>query len=250
MDRLGKIYGLFDPRTKCLHYVGKTVDSLNGRLSGHLNQKGLYRTNTRKNIWIRELLEFGLKPEISVLEIVPEYELEEAEIWNIAYFRAIGCDLYNASDLYNATAGGDGFRSLYWTQELREKKSKEMKERWKDPLFKKERSEKFKEAWCDASLREEKRKSANAQWPVPQQRQQKRETTLEQWKDNEFRVKRAKQQSKSWENPTIRQKTIQNMKLRWADPEYRKSQSERRKQEWAARKASKGIECRLSLLIF
>lgn len=88
------VYGLSDPRTDELHYVGKTECKLGVRLSGHVSIKET-RKNTWKNRWIRSLLDQGLRPEIWAIEEISAEQIEEAEAFWIEYFTYIGAELYN-----------------------------------------------------------------------------------------------------------------------------------------------------------
>ena len=94
------IYGLVDPRTDQLRYVGKSKNPV-VRKYQHVCASQL-RRKQHKNHWIKDLLASGLKPELVQLETVPYADWEEAETFWIAYFRFIG------ADLTNATAGGGG----------------------------------------------------------------------------------------------------------------------------------------------
>lgn len=97
----GIVYGLCDPRTNELRYVGKTELKLSMRLRGHLSRKGTERP-TRRSCWIKSLLLRGLKPDAFVIEEVAKVDMNDAEEFWIAYFRSIG------ADLTNGTKGGDG----------------------------------------------------------------------------------------------------------------------------------------------
>lgn len=94
------IYGLVDPRTNELRYVGKTIQPLNDRLRIHLYdaRRGLKRYVCN---WIRQVLRDGLEPEIFEIESVQEDWIEQEQFW-IAYFRYIG------ARLTNGTIGGEG----------------------------------------------------------------------------------------------------------------------------------------------
>lgn len=98
------IYGLSDPRTNQLRYVGKTRQTLARRLGRHLSPSYL-RALTHKNRWLRSLLRAGVHPVIEVLEVCASpLLLDEAERFHIAYWRMIGAHLTNGTD------GGDGGR--------------------------------------------------------------------------------------------------------------------------------------------
>ena len=82
------IYGLIDPRDRCLRYVGKTHKRREIRLSEHVENA----TSGDKGYvysWMRNLLDSGRSPEIFVLERVPGSDSwEEAERRQIAFWRA------------------------------------------------------------------------------------------------------------------------------------------------------------------
>lgn len=90
------IYGLTDPETSCIRYVGKTTWSLAHRLRTHRSHAKA-RPHTHNSRWINKLGSSGLSPGIKALEVVPEAEWEEAEQ------RWIG----RYSNLTNATLGGE-----------------------------------------------------------------------------------------------------------------------------------------------
>jgi len=92
------IYGLIDPSTNQLRYVGKTVD-INRRYRRHINERFIH--DSHKDRWIRKLIDNNLKPEIIILDIVSEVDWKFWEIHYISYFKHIGCNLTNG------TNGGD-----------------------------------------------------------------------------------------------------------------------------------------------
>jgi GIY-YIG catalytic domain len=96
------IYGLIDPNTGELRYIGKT-GNLPERIGDHHNP---YRTKegTHRANWIKSLREKGQRTEAIVLEEYDSYEeLASAEIELIEYYRFIGCNLTNARE---DSAGG------------------------------------------------------------------------------------------------------------------------------------------------
>lgn len=111
------IYGLIDPNTKELRYVGYT-SNLKQRAYNHHNPHQL-TSHTHKNNWLKSLLSSGQKSEMIILE---EYEsaqeLPEAEIFAIAYFKSIGCNLTNGTD------GGDGGSPMTGKRHSEETKTK------------------------------------------------------------------------------------------------------------------------------
>lgn len=96
------IYGLVDPRSGYVRYVGKS-NNPKRRRHLHLNPSSL-RPKTRKNRWIIGLLNAGKRPELILLEQVSDSSWEEAEIRWIAYYRSIP----QYPQLTNGTSGGDG----------------------------------------------------------------------------------------------------------------------------------------------
>lgn len=108
------IYGLKDPETGIIRYVGKTKNSIEYRMAAHLND----RARTHKGHWIRELRARGLVPEPVVLEILlncPEDGWQETERSWISILRFYGCPLTNL------TEGGDGRLGVVHTPETLEK---------------------------------------------------------------------------------------------------------------------------------
>lgn len=85
------IYGLVDPETQELRYVGKTRVGMKRALAEH---------SARCRNWIRKLKRRGLVQEVVVLEETDE--LDEAERRLISLFRRLGYSLTNIAD------GGEG----------------------------------------------------------------------------------------------------------------------------------------------
>ncbi len=98
-----RTYGLVDPRTGGLRYIGKTSSSLQSRLKGHI--RAAQEKGARRHVcsWILGLIQQNKFPEIfEIEESSTETECFEAEIFFIGYFRMIG------ADLLNHTTGGEG----------------------------------------------------------------------------------------------------------------------------------------------
>jgi len=144
------IYGLADPRTSELKYIGRTARQLAQRLNEHIcSAKKRYHRN-----WLEDLKKSGLRPDIFEIE---KHETHEegliAEIFWIAYFKSLGCQLTNLAK------GGKGSYGYRYTQEQKyktseilkgnqytkgrkrgkeecEKISSSMKKKFQDPIFK------------------------------------------------------------------------------------------------------------------
>lgn len=92
------IYILIDPTQNKLRYVGKTTDT-NRRFRRHLNER--FISDTHKDKWIRKLMDSGYKPQMEIIDKVPDNDWEYWEKFYIQYFKYIGCELTNS------TKGGD-----------------------------------------------------------------------------------------------------------------------------------------------
>ena len=98
MGKRWTIYGLKDPRTSEICYVGVTCDLL-ARMRNH--RQSLKKEYTPKALWLKSLAAVGLEPVCSVLEANIEDWATAERIW-IARLTADGCPLTNA------TRGGSG----------------------------------------------------------------------------------------------------------------------------------------------
>lgn len=92
------IYGLIDPISKELRYVGKSTTGLK-RPRQHGQAWSLSKTKTHCSNWVRSLLKNNFSYEIEVLEEHNDAQsLYEAEQFWISYFKSIGCNLTNHTD--------------------------------------------------------------------------------------------------------------------------------------------------------
>jgi len=96
-----QIYGLVDPDTHLIVYVGKSVLSLRVRLSGHEYKARSGRTNTPVGCWIRRLQLEGKRPEIILLETTNGRWQDSERAW-IRKLRSEGACLLNVH------VGGNG----------------------------------------------------------------------------------------------------------------------------------------------
>jgi hypothetical protein len=107
------LYGLVDPRSRQLRYVGKAND-LARRVRMHL-WYARHGEETHKARWLRGLLAAGARPEPVPLDRVPLEGWQEAERALIAALRAAGVPLSNTA------AGGEGVdapRSAEWRSRI------------------------------------------------------------------------------------------------------------------------------------
>jgi len=100
------IYGLLDPDTKLVRYIGKS-NNPNKRLYNHIFN--CRKSPTHKNNWIKSLLDNNKKP---LIEIIDEVLIEEWQIWEIFYIDKYKKDGF---DLTNLSNGGSGptFQEYY-----------------------------------------------------------------------------------------------------------------------------------------
>jgi len=91
------IYGLIDPLTNELRYVGKSVNPKN-RLRRHISDRNLH--DSYKDRWIRKLLNINEKPILIIIDEISD-NWQFWETFYISYFKCIGCTLTNG------TKGGD-----------------------------------------------------------------------------------------------------------------------------------------------
>jgi hypothetical protein len=95
------IYGLVDPRTLMIRYIGQSVKGL-ARPRQHRNRSGGY--SSYKTNWIKELRSLGLDFNIVILEFVEDGNKDaicKAEQWWISYGKLSSWPLTNLTD------GGD-----------------------------------------------------------------------------------------------------------------------------------------------
>jgi len=96
------IYGLIDPYSFKVRYIGKTV-RLKERLQNQLNEK----SKTYRSYWIQSLKAKGKKPIQVVLQT-----LENGDDWQKAEIKWIGIAKKYNWPLVNCTDGGDGVVNL------------------------------------------------------------------------------------------------------------------------------------------
>lgn len=87
-----KIYSLNDPDTLQIRYIGKTVNSLKKRLSGHITWAKYPRNKTHIANWVRFLLKENKRPIICLIEEVSDDLWIEREQYWIAFYKDIICN--------------------------------------------------------------------------------------------------------------------------------------------------------------
>jgi hypothetical protein len=98
----GTIYGLVDPRTNAIRYVGFTTRAVLHRVRGHVNEARCFSNrkrpgaNAERNRWILEVLAAGLRPVF--VELLRGVDSFEASRWEFETMRIVerhGADLVN-----------------------------------------------------------------------------------------------------------------------------------------------------------
>ena len=96
------IYGLIDPNTQKIKYIGKTCDPIN-RLKSHLSKASL-KPPTYKNHWLKKLLRNKQVPIFKIIAKTTRYRIANTlEKRYIAKYKNLGYTLTNG------TPGGDGW---------------------------------------------------------------------------------------------------------------------------------------------
>lgn len=124
-DTIIFIYGLVDPRTDIIRYIGWTINPKR-RLRDHLSSYNL-KKNTHKNSWIKQLLCENLRPNIIILEENVYTNFSERERYWIKY--------YKENNLTNLTMGGEGMLGFVHSEEFK-KNNSELKKGNKNMLGK------------------------------------------------------------------------------------------------------------------
>jgi hypothetical protein len=107
------IYGLYDPTTYKLRYIGK-AQNLTKRLWEHIKDaKGGQRTH--KGAWIRKLLKEEKKPIIATIQKTTKETWQDDEKMCIAQAKAEG------ANLTNHTKGGDGIPGYRHSEKTKQK---------------------------------------------------------------------------------------------------------------------------------
>ncbi len=109
------IYGLYDPFTHQLRYIGKTKMSLARRLWHHIKEAKTSKKNTHKLNWIRNILDKEGKPIVFVLRETSK------ESWRKDESECISEALKSGANLTNLTAGGDGLVDYHHSEKTKKK---------------------------------------------------------------------------------------------------------------------------------
>ena len=169
--KTGIIYTLSHPITKKVVYVGKTINTLETRLYGHIGDSKRHSRKICK--WISKLTSEGLIPLIEELDSSSEEDLARLEIFYIELFKTWGFDLKNHTD------GGEGLIGFNHSEKSKLLMSKERKgeknafynkthsQEAKDKISKANKNRKMSEEFCN------KRSQYMKANPIPKETYQK-----------------------------------------------------------------------------
>lgn len=107
------VYGLLDPRTQVIRYVGRSINGL--KRPNDTCRRG-WKLHTKCGNWLKGLKNAGIFAQIEVLEEFPcQEDVGDGERFWIASILAAGGDLLNLTD------GGDGRLGYLMPEETRRK---------------------------------------------------------------------------------------------------------------------------------
>lgn len=125
------IYGLIDPRDNKLRYIGKTIQGMK-RLKNHLKPSSLKEGNTRKNNWLKKLLEQGLMPNFAIFISYNNYlpkSVNNKILYNLEQYFITYFKKHLPYELTNDCDGGEGSIGRVISKETRKKMSESAKRR-------------------------------------------------------------------------------------------------------------------------
>jgi hypothetical protein len=185
-------------------YVGKSTNGL-ARPSRHSFPSNLERyAQLPISKWIRALHKRGLEAKVVVLEeCAKSDDLDEAERFHIAYFRA----LFGKRKLLNVTDGGGGTYGYRYGKQALLKMSKDRKARASTTEGRKRMSDMASNYWVTKEARE----------------QQRKERLGKKW-DAETKAKISASHKGKQKSAEHRVNLSVSAKLRCADPAYREKQ--------------------------
>lgn len=134
------IYGLFDPFTGEIRYVGKTTKSLEDRWKTHIRYAN--SSNTAKNCWIRSCIAKGEYPYIEQIDS-GVWDLRTVNSREIYWIKV----LTSKANLKNGTTGGDGGAGQVVSVETRAALATKAKAAWTDPAYRMTLESRREEYW-------------------------------------------------------------------------------------------------------
>lgn len=162
------IYFLCDPRDRVVRYVGKT-ENPEVRLRTHVNH--CYDSITKRNCWIRGLLQEGIKPEMVVFFEVPILKSHELyERFFIAAAKTFGFNLTNMAEGGLGGQSSEVVKASWAKREVWENRSAAMRKAFARPEVKAKISASLKLAFSTPEERVRRSEHSSSQWQNPQVR--------------------------------------------------------------------------------
>lgn len=204
------IYGLIDPRTLMIRYIG--LSSTGVRRPRSHKRPSRQGTKNHCSNWIQDLIARGLLYSITVLEETERERLADAERWWIAYGRASGWPLTNMTD------GGESIKHA-----AREKISAALVKREVSPETRAKMSAATKIRMNLPEYREAARTRALLQWGSPEGRR----AASENFKSRSDRAAHLAKMNERAMAPDARKRSAEHSRIALQSPEYRAQASER-----------------------
>lgn len=236
------IYGLVDPRTKLVRYIGKSEQGMT-RPKGHAFPYNLKPT-THKTCWVKSLLAVGLTYEIVVLQESSPDLVYANEEWWISY------GMLSGWPLTNGTLGGVGSRGRKASPELRAQMSANAKAWWASldsaelvaykiqcsermlkPEYVEPNRQRGIERMSTLEAKARASKVAKRLFSTDEARAQSsaRLKEIVARPENVERMAGSNNPANTrWADPTQREAARAKMKLRWQDPVYRAARSKKK----------------------
>ena len=93
------VYLITDPRDFLTVYVGVTFDCYE-RFKDHLEEARRGKKHTRKNVWIKEMLDAGIDPLLEEIETVEtKASWKQEKVW-IQHYASMGMHVMNSPGTY------------------------------------------------------------------------------------------------------------------------------------------------------
>lgn len=204
------IYGLVDPRTNAVRYIGKSCSGMK-RPRRHWCPWELARDKTYKAQWLRQLVADGFEPQITVIaEAITAGDLPAMERLAIAWARALDWPLTNLTD------GGEGRsgREVAISEEVRKKisaaltgrkQSEATKEKRRQSLIRAGAFEKMAAAKRGKPMSDAHREAIRASMNKPEVRERVIAATRSAQARPEVRAANAERGRRQFDDPAMRE---------------------------------------------
>jgi hypothetical protein len=165
------IYGLVDPRTDEVFYVGLTTKSAQHRLNSHVREslKADPKKRTYKQNKICAILSEDLTPSAVVLEESADWSIDDLKTAEKRWIKLLKS---NGLSLCNLTDGGDGNQGWIPSPETIERLRVSVKNALSDPKVKKQMSESSRKRWDNEEERQKQSEAMKSSQAATEHRKQ------------------------------------------------------------------------------